>query len=123
MLDIYNSQNVLQQGDTPLWMMFYGVSGTFMKTVGKKITEINPCNGFAIEFGMAITVLCASKIGIPISSTHCLIGSVMFVGLIKSGEGVDWRVLTNVAMSWLLTLPLSALFSALIMFALKVAFL
>uniref|UniRef100_A0A914GRF4 Phosphate transporter n=1 Tax=Globodera rostochiensis TaxID=31243 RepID=A0A914GRF4_GLORO len=125
MLDIYNSQNVLQQGDTPLWMMFYGVSGTcfgfwalghrVMKTVGKKITEINPCNGFAIEFGMAITVLCASKIGIPISSTHCLIGSVMFVGLIKSGEGVDWRVLTNVAMSWLLTLPLSALFSAFIM--------
>ncbi|KAL3075032.1 hypothetical protein niasHT_038967 [Heterodera trifolii] len=133
MLDIYNSQNVLQKGDTPLWMMFYGVSGTcfgfwalgdrVMKTVGKKITEINPCNGFAIEFGMAITVLCASKIGIPISSTHCLIGSVMFVGLIKSGKGVDWRVLLNVALSWLLTLPLSAVFSALIMLALKMAFL
>uniref|UniRef100_A0A915LMW2 Phosphate transporter n=1 Tax=Meloidogyne javanica TaxID=6303 RepID=A0A915LMW2_MELJA len=132
MLSIYNTRSVYQEGDTPLWMMFYGVSGTclgfwllgqrVMATIGKKITEINPCNGFAIEFGMAITVLCASKLGIPISTTHCLVGSVMFVGLIKAGEGVDWKVLINVALSWVVTLPASALFSAGIMFVLYTFF-
>ncbi|KAF7632349.1 Phosphate transporter [Meloidogyne graminicola] len=133
MLSIYNTMSVMQQSDAPLWMMFYGVLGTcfgfwmlgqrVMATIGKKITDINPCNGFAIEFGMAITVLCASKLGIPISTTHCLVGSVMFVGLIKAGEGVDWKVLINVALSWLVTLPASAAFSAGIMWLLYNLFL
>jgi phosphate/sulfate permease len=48
---------------------------------------------------------------------------VVFVGLIKSGEGVDWRVLINVALSWLVTLPVSALFAALIMFILEIVLL
>lgn len=130
LLAIYNEGTVEKQGQTPLWMIFYGVSGTcfgfwalghrVMKTIGKKMTEINPCCGFTIEFGAALTVLVASKLGIPISTTHCLVGSVVAVGSIKAGGGVDWVIFRNIIFSWLVTLPASALFSAAIMFLFKV---
>jgi sodium-dependent phosphate transporter len=83
------------------------------------MSEINPASGFTIEFGAAVTALLASKAGLPISTTHCLVGSVVAVGSVKSGDGVDWKIFRNIACSWLVTLPVSAGISALIMLLLK----
>ena len=76
-------------------------------------------SGFCIEFGAAVTATLASKAGLPISTTHCLVGSVVAVGSVKSGENIDWRVFWRVASSWAITLPLSGAFSALIMLLLR----
>uniref|UniRef100_A0A915A1L5 Phosphate transporter n=1 Tax=Parascaris univalens TaxID=6257 RepID=A0A915A1L5_PARUN len=79
------------------------------------------CSGFTIELGAAVTALLASKAGLPISTTHSLVGSVVAVGVVKSRRGVDWRVFTNIALSWVVTLPVSGVITAAIMFCLNLA--
>jgi phosphate/sulfate permease len=66
-----------------------------------------------------VTALLASKVGIPISTTHCLVGSVVFVGVVKSGDGIKWSIFRNIVFSWLVTLPVSGLISAGITLILK----
>ncbi|KAI1719403.1 phosphate transporter family domain-containing protein [Ditylenchus destructor] len=129
LMSIYKEQSVEQSEPTPLYILSYGVLAIccglwimghrVMKTVGQRMSEINPASGFTIEFGAAVTALCASKIGLPISTTHCLVGSVVSVGTVKSGEGIDWKIFGGIALSWVVTLPISALISAAIMFFLK----
>ncbi|KIH62205.1 phosphate transporter family protein [Ancylostoma duodenale] len=60
----------------------------------------NDVGGFTIEFGAALTTLIASKFGLPISTTQCLIGSVVLVGCVRSGEGVKWSVFRNIVIAW-----------------------
>ena len=83
------------------------------------MAHIHPASGFCIEFGAAVTALLASKVGLPISTTHCLVGSVVFVGTVKSGKGIDWKLFRNVALSWIVTLPVSGMIAALLMLLLK----
>uniref|UniRef100_A0A915EL12 Phosphate transporter n=1 Tax=Ditylenchus dipsaci TaxID=166011 RepID=A0A915EL12_9BILA len=83
LLSIYTAMSVEQKEQTPIYVLLYGVlaicAGLWilghrvMKTVGQRMSEINPASGFTIEFGAAVTALVASKIGIPISTTHCLV--------------------------------------------------
>uniref|UniRef100_A0A914EIF7 Phosphate transporter n=1 Tax=Acrobeloides nanus TaxID=290746 RepID=A0A914EIF7_9BILA len=108
--------------ETPIYLLLYGVLAIcvgltvlghrVIRTVGQDMSEVHPASGFTIEFGAAVTVLIASKIGLPISTTHCLVGSVVSVGMIKSGRGVDWRLFRNIAFSWVVTLPVSGLIAA-----------
>ncbi|TKR61509.1 hypothetical protein L596_028610 [Steinernema carpocapsae] len=129
LISIYRNMDVMQEGETPIYVLLYGVLAIcvglcvlghrVIKTVGQEMSEINPASGFTIEFGAAVTALVASKLGLPISTTHCLVGSVVMVGTIKSGEGIDWRIFRNIALSWIITLPVSGLISAGIMFVLK----
>ena len=76
-------------------------------------------SGFCIELGAALTVLIASNIGIPISSTHCKVGSVVFTGRVRSKDNVDWSVFRNIVLAWLLTLPVSGGISAAFMAGLR----
>ncbi len=69
-----------------------------------------------IELGAAITVLIASKVGIPVSTTHCLVGSVVFVGHFRSKASVNWKLFINILVAWIVTLPVSGGLSALIMY-------
>uniref|UniRef100_A0A914CY16 Uncharacterized protein n=1 Tax=Acrobeloides nanus TaxID=290746 RepID=A0A914CY16_9BILA len=125
--------DVEQNESTPLYIYFYGsiaisvgvwcLGHKVIKTIGKKMTIINPCNGFTIEFGMALITLVASKVGIPVSTTQCMVGSVVGVGLVKSGEGIKWKVVFYTVISWVVTLPASGLLAAAIMFVLKHFFL
>lgn len=80
-------------------------------TIGKKITELTPTRGFAAEFGAALTVLIASRIGMPISTTHTLVGAVIGVGLARGLEALDMSTTRDILISWLITVPAGALIS------------
>ena len=108
----------------PTWLLVFGGIGIIIglatyghkviEAVGKKITEITPTRGFSAEFGTATTVLVCSKLGLPVSTTLVLVGSVMGVGLARGFGAIDLRVIRRIFMSWLITIPISAALSAVI---------
>ncbi|XP_061623454.1 sodium-dependent phosphate transporter 2 isoform X2 [Phyllopteryx taeniolatus] len=122
---IYDQGGVMQDAATPIWLLFYGGVGIcaglwvwgrrVIQTMGKDLTPITPSSGFCIEVMSALTVLVASNVGIPISSTHCKVGSVVAVGWIRSRKAVDWRLFRNIFLAWFVTVPVAGLFSAAVM--------
>lgn len=122
---IYDQGGVMQDAATPVWLLFYGGVGIcaglwvwgrrVIQTMGKDLTPITPSSGFCIEVMSALTVLVASNVGIPISSTHCKVGSVVAVGWIRSKKAVDWRLFRNIFLAWFVTVPVAGLFSAAVM--------
>jgi len=102
----------------PLWVLFLGGAGIVIglatwgyrviETVGRKITDITPTRGFCAEFGCATTVLLCSKLGLPISTTHTLVGSVVGVGLARGIGALNLRILKDIIISWIITLPFTA---------------
>ncbi|XP_052765082.1 sodium-dependent phosphate transporter 1-A-like isoform X2 [Mya arenaria] len=115
-----------QKAPVPIWVLVYGGVGIsiglwvwgrrVMKTMGEDLTKITPSSGFCIEVGSALTVLVASNIGIPISTTHCKVGSVVCVGRVRSKGSVDWKLFRNIILAWVVTLPVSGGLSALSMY-------
>jgi PiT family inorganic phosphate transporter len=79
-----------------------------MRTIGERITEVTPTRGFSAEFGAATTVLICSKMGLPISTTHVLVGSVIGVGFARGMAALNMGVIKNILVSWILTIPLAA---------------
>jgi len=79
-----------------------------METVGKRITELTPSRGFAAQLSAATTIVLASRMGIPISTTHTLVGAVLGVGLARGISALDLRVVGKIIASWVATLPISA---------------
>ncbi|XP_032324454.1 sodium-dependent phosphate transporter 2 isoform X1 [Camelus ferus] len=122
---IYEQGVVLQESVTPVWLLFYGGVGIctglwvwgrrVIQTMGKDLTPITPSSGFTIELASAFTVVIASNIGLPVSTTHCKVGSVVAVGWIRSRKAVDWRLFRNIFVAWFVTVPVAGLFSAAIM--------
>jgi len=82
-----------------------------METVGKKITELTPSRGFAAELAAATTIVLASRLGIPVSTTHILVGSVFGVGLARGIGALDMRVIGSILISWVATVPIAAILS------------
>lgn len=103
----------------PLWVLVACASaialGTaaggkrIIKTMGSRIIRITPIQGFAAETAGALTILTASKIGVPVSTTHVISASIMGVGAAKRLSAVRWGVAGNIVTAWILTLPVSAL--------------
>ena len=83
-----------------------------MDTVGKKITHLVPTRGFCVELATALTVLMATQVGMPVSTTHTLIGSIVAMGLATGHGGLNRRVLLNILLSWFVTVPISALLTS-----------
>ncbi|MBN2542365.1 inorganic phosphate transporter [bacterium] len=79
-----------------------------IETVGSKITELNNSRGFTIDFSAATSILIASKLGMPVSTTHAVVGAVIGVGLAHGLEAVDLRVIKKIFSSWILTVPIAA---------------
>nr|QNU09886.1 Inorganic phosphate transporter 1-like protein [Tridacna squamosa] len=114
-----------QEAPVPIFILLLGGLGMsvglfvmgrrVMKTMGEDLTRITPSSGFSIEVGSAATVLVASNIGIPISTTHCKVGSIVFVGWFRSREGVDWKLFRNIVIAWFVTLPIAGGLSAAVM--------
>ena len=82
-----------------------------METVGKRITELTPSRGFAAQLSAATTIVLASQMGIPISTTHTLVGAVLGVGLARGIGALDLRVVGKIIASWVATLPIAAALS------------
>ncbi|XP_067886441.1 sodium-dependent phosphate transporter 2 isoform X3 [Heterodontus francisci] len=122
---IYQEGAVLQNASTPIWLLLYGGLGIcaglwvwgrrVIQTLGKDLTPITPSSGFTIELASAFTVVVASNVGLPISTTHCKVGSVVAVGWIRSRKAVDWHLFRNIFLAWFVTVPVSGLFSAAVM--------
>ena len=93
-----------------------------MKTVGGRITSLTNTRGFSVDFGAATTVLIASKLGMPISTSHTVVGAVIGVGLARGLEAIDLSVIKKIIISWLLTLPVAAGTSVAIFLILRAIF-
>ncbi len=117
----------------PTWLLVLGGSGIVIglatwgwrviETIGQKITELTPTRGFAAEFGAATTILLASKLGLPISTTHALIGAVFGVGMARGLKALNLQMIKEIVISWIVTIPLCALFSICAFYLLKLCFL
>ncbi|XP_078432492.1 phosphate transporter 2;1 [Wolffia australiana] len=108
--------------DVLAWGGFGIVAGLMMwgyrviATIGRKITELTPTRGFAAEFAAASVVVVASKLGLPISATHTLVGAVMGVGFARGLNSVRAETVKEIVASWLVTIPVGALLSVLYTF-------
>jgi len=103
---------------TPLWVLALGGIGIVIglatwgwrviETVGKRITELTPSRGFAAEFGAALTIVLASKLGLPVSTTHTLVGAVLGVGLARGIGAINLVTIRDIVVSWVITIPAGA---------------
>ncbi len=102
----------------PMWILLLGGGGIVVglamygrkviETVGTRITELTPTRGFAAEFAAATTVLVCSKIGLPVSTTHALVGAVIGVGLARGVAALQTRTVRSIFVSWIATVPATA---------------
>ncbi|MBW2080222.1 MAG: inorganic phosphate transporter, partial [Deltaproteobacteria bacterium] len=121
---VIKTKSVVLQVEVPFWMLLIGgiavgagfyIFGTrVLETIGKKITEITPIRGFCAQFGAATTILMCSRLGLPVSTTHVLVGSVVGVGLMRGIGALDLRILKNIGFSWIVTLPITMVMAMLI---------
>ena len=119
---IYNDGIIDSKVTVPLWILAMGGVGIVIglstwgykviDRIGKELTKVTPSRGFPMEMGPAITVLLASRLEIPVSTTHCQIGSVFGVGLIDGVKNVDFNSLGKIILSWIVTLPVTGGISA-----------
>lgn len=128
-LAVVQTGTVGAQATIPPWVLAAGGVGIVVglatygarviETVGKKITEMTPTRGFSAEFGAAATVLIGSRLGLPLSTTHVLVGAVIGVGFARGIAALNLRVLGSVASSWFITVPLTGVFSAVLFVTLR----
>lgn len=117
----------------PSWVLLLGAVGIVIglatygykviATIGKEITELTPSRGFAAELATATTVVGASAIGLPVSTTHTLVGAVLGVGLARGIGALNLGVIGKIFMSWLITLPVGAALSIFFFYILRGVFL
>lgn len=119
---IYEEGTVATSVDVPIWILAIGGSGIIfglatwgykiIDRVGKELTKVTPSRGFSMEMGDGITVLLASRMELPVSTTHCQIGSVFAVGLVDGTKNVNFSSLFKIILSWFVTLPITGGISA-----------
>lgn len=83
-----------------------------VKTVGSKITHLTPMQGFCAETGGAVALFSATWLGIPVSTTHTITGSIVGVGAARRPSAVRWRIVRGIVVAWGITLPASAAVAA-----------
>ncbi|MCQ9168122.1 inorganic phosphate transporter [Corynebacterium amycolatum] len=129
-LDVLRTNEISSESGVPLAVMTtMGVAlisglwfiGRFViKTVGSGLTEIHPASGFAAELSAAVVVMIASLLGLPVSSTHILIGAVLGVGIVN--RAANWNLMKPIGLAWVITLPAAAGISAITVSILRVVF-
>ena len=129
---VQSGGQVGQESALPLWILGLGGIGIVvglatmgyrvMQTIGVRITELTPTRGYCATLAAAATVVLASKTGLPVSTTHIAVGAVMGVGLARGIGALDMRVIGNIFVSWLVTLPAGALLAAIFFFIFKAIF-
>jgi PiT family inorganic phosphate transporter len=84
-----------------------------VKTMGQRITKLEPVGGFCAETGGAITLFLASALGIPVSTTHTITGAIFGVGSVRNASALRWGLAGHIVITWVLTIPATALVAAL----------
>ena len=116
----------------PVWILLLGASGIVVGlatlgyrvivTIGRNITELTPSRGFAAELAAATTVVIASGTGIPVSTTHTLVGAVLGVGVARGIAALNLQVVGKIFLSWIVTLPVGAFLSIIFFYILRFIF-
>lgn len=132
--DALSNGVVAQTSPVPLWVLALGGTGIVIglatwgwrviATVGERITELTPSRGFCAEFAAALTILLASVMpfGLPISTTHTLVGAVLGVGLARGLGALNLRTMRTIVVSWAITIPAGMLLSIIFYYLLKICF-
>ncbi|BAZ42985.1 phosphate transporter [Calothrix sp. NIES-4101] len=130
---IMKTKNVpIGEIEIPLWILVLGAAGivtglailgkNVIATIGESIITLQPSSGFCAELATATTILLASRLGLPVSTSHALVGGVVGIGLVQDFKLVKFSTLKNIAAAWLLTVPISAGLSAIVFTLLKKIF-
>ena len=129
-LDVLHSGQINPQAPVPTAaMLTFGIAliaglwfigKEVIKTVGTELTRMHPASGFTAELAAACVVLVASTMGLPVSSTHILVGAVLGIGLVN--RSTNWNLMKPIAAAWVITLPAAALLSSLSFLALRAIF-
>jgi PiT family inorganic phosphate transporter len=106
----------------PLWILVLGAMGIVaglavwgkkvIATIGENIISLEPSSGFSAELATAITILLASYLGLPVSTSHALVGGVVGIGVVQNIKSIKFSTIQNIAAAWLITVPISAALSA-----------
>lgn len=123
---VYMTGVVSEKGESPIWILvvagfllgagFWFMGYKIIRAMGNKMTSVTPSRGFSMELGAAITVLVASRLGLPVSTTQCLTGSIVGVALMNFDvRAVNWRQVAFVFSGWFITLPCAGLIGGLLM--------
>jgi PiT family inorganic phosphate transporter len=131
-VSIVNTGEITQQSSVSIYILLLGGIGIVvglatygkrvMATVGNKITELTPSRGFAATLAAASTVVVASGTGLPISTTHTLVGAVLGVGIARGIGALNLSVIRSIFMSWVITLPVGAALAVVFYFILRFIF-
>ncbi|MBW4673139.1 MAG: inorganic phosphate transporter [Desmonostoc geniculatum HA4340-LM1] len=106
----------------PIWILILGGAGIVgglavwgkkvIATIGENIISLQPSSGFCAELATATTILIASRLGLPVSTSHALVGGVVGIGLVQDIKSIKFKTLQGIAAAWLITIPVSAVLSA-----------
>ncbi|MDX2410981.1 MAG: inorganic phosphate transporter [Woeseiaceae bacterium] len=128
-VSIAQTGEIAAKSALPIWVLALGGGGIVIglatygrhviATVGKKITQLTPSRGFAAELAAATTIVIASGTGMPISTTHTLVGAVLGVGLARGIDAIDLRVVARILVSWVVTIPAGAFLAIVFFFVFK----
>lgn len=131
-ISVVTTHSMAGTASVPVWALALGGFGIVIglatwgwrviETIGRKITELTPSRGFAAEFGAATTVVLASRLGLPISTTHTLVGAVIGVGLARGIGALDLTMTRDIVISWMVTVPAGAILSVSIFYVLRAVF-
>ncbi len=126
------TEELVASTGVPLWILVLGGAGIatgigllghrVIETLSSRITVIDNFKGFSIDFSAASTVVGASFLGLPVSSTHAATGAIVGTGL-REGKGLDWRILGKIALAWIITVPVAGLLTVAVYYALAAVFL
>ena len=119
---IYQTDEVSRRSDVPIWILALGGVGIVLglatwgykiiDRIGRDLTKISPSRGFIIELAAATTIIIASRSEMPVSTTHCQVGSVVGCGLTAGKKNIKWSLLRGIVFSWFITLPITGFLSA-----------
>jgi inorganic phosphate transporter, PiT family len=125
-------ESIAAEAPVPIWVLALGGVGIVvglatwgwrvMETIGRKITHLTPTRGFSAEFGAATTIVIATKLGLPISTTHTLVGAVLGVGLARGIGAVNMGTIRDVVVSWVITIPAGAVLAIFFFYILRFFF-
>ncbi len=125
-------ESIAAEAPVPLWVLALGGIGIViglatwgwrvMETIGRKITQLTPTRGFCALFGAATTIILATKLGLPISTTHTLVGAVLGVGLARGISAVNLYTVRDIFLAWIVTIPAGAFLAIAFFYGLRLLF-